>query len=155
MKTSETSFAPTADSFQRWLYRSAPLLALLLAVAMVSGACRRRRTSVATPPQPEALATTAPGVSNGAGSTTPFVQAHVAVAVQPGPAAASVQERRANLDVENLNAILDTYITAHDRVPKSVEEMVALKLIPRAPVPPPGKRYVIDQVRRTISEVGN
>ncbi len=75
--------------------------------------------------------------------------------MQPGPAAASVQERRSNLEVENLNVILETYSTAYDRVPRTVEEMVALKLIPRAPVPPPGKKYLIDPVRRAIKEVSN
>lgn len=57
------------------------------------------------------------------------------------------------MDVESLNTILGNYIVATDKVPKSFEEMVKLKLLPRVPTPPPGKKYIIDQVSHKVKVV--
>ena len=54
------------------------------------------------------------------------------------------------MDVESLNTVLGDYIASKDRIPKNLEEMVRLKLIPHVPKPPPGYKYEIDQVRGKV-----
>ena len=48
------------------------------------------------------------------------------------------------MDLDSLNTLLNRYVTATERVPKTIEEMVKLKIIPRVPPAPAGQKYVID-----------
>jgi hypothetical protein len=64
------------------------------------------------------------------------------IAAVPGQIPAEVQNL--GKDEEALNSLVEEFYTAHDRLPKSIDEMVQMKFIQKAPTPPPGKRYVID-----------
>jgi len=55
------------------------------------------------------------------------------------------EDEAPNDATEQLNAILGDYIDAYNRVPKDLDELVRLKLIPRIPDPPAGKKYKINQ----------
>ena len=50
-----------------------------------------------------------------------------------------------------LNDFLGDYIKQHKRVPKDINEMVALKLITSIPTLPGGKKWVINQQTGKIS----
>jgi hypothetical protein len=67
------------------------------------------------------------------------------------PIPANMQD--VSLDLESLNIILDNYYTAYEKVPKDINDMIRLKLIKRAPTPPPGKKYVIDPKKHKINVV--
>jgi len=56
------------------------------------------------------------------------------------------------MDLNSLDSILQDYANASGRVPKTFQEMVDLKLIPRVPQPPAGKQWVIDPVQIRIKE---
>lgn len=97
------------------------------------------------------------------GPTAPVGQAHAAGPVQESetgaslaaaqPAAAGAAPGRPNemsLDIESIEGVLNDYADAFGRVPKDLDEMVRLKLIPRVPPAPPGKVYVIKAEQRQI-----
>jgi len=56
---------------------------------------------------------------------------------------------------ESLNIAIQTFYTAAGRVPKDIDELVHLELIPQAPTTPPGKKFVIDPVKRQVKLVSN
>jgi len=120
----------------------------LLAFCIASGCSEKE-----PPPPPNRVAVVprpAPASVKPAPAPAP-APAPVAPAASPvATVTAPAQPREQPMDLGSLDSILDNYGAQHDRVPKSLEEMVALKLIPRMPTPPPGKRYVIDQQKRRI-----
>jgi hypothetical protein len=66
------------------------------------------------------------------------------------PVGAAASPREQPMDIGSLNTVLRNYIGATDKVPKSIEEMVKLKLLPRMPSAPPGKKLVLDTRRQEI-----
>ena len=93
----------------------------------------------ASTPAPAAVSANAPESSNPPPPDAP--------AAEPQQLTASEEM---SLVPESLNSVLRDYYDAESRVPKDLEEMVQLKLIPRVPTPPPGKKYVIDATKRRV-----
>ena len=54
---------------------------------------------------------------------------------------------------EGANNAIQTFYTATGRVPTDIAELVRLKLIPEFPDPPPGKKVVIDPIKRQVKLV--
>jgi hypothetical protein len=106
-----------------------------------------------TPPEPAVVPSAPAAVSIQAENAPPPPPPVSSPDGTPAPEAPQ-GPREVPMDVESLNTILGNYIVATDKVPKSFEEMVKLKLIPRVPTPPPGKKYVIDPVSLKV-EVRN
>jgi hypothetical protein len=93
------------------------------------------------------LITESPDSTTTAAATAPEIaraQAATSEILSPGPDGDLT---------ETLNGILTDYADAHGRVPKDLAEMVRLKLIPRIPEAPPGKRFLINAERREIALV--
>jgi len=53
--------------------------------------------------------------------------------------------------LHTLNMFLLEYQAGGGRVPATVDEMVSLKIVPKIPPPPSGKRFEVDQQKAMIS----
>lgn len=54
---------------------------------------------------------------------------------------------------EGANNAIQCFYTATGRVPMDIAELVRLKFIPEFPDPPPGKKVVIDPIKRQVKLV--
>ncbi len=53
-------------------------------------------------------------------------------------------------NIEMLTIAISDYFSAKGTVPADINELVRAKFIDRAPTPPPGRKYVVDPVKRTV-----
>ncbi|MBM3877108.1 MAG: hypothetical protein FJ386_10355 [Verrucomicrobia bacterium] len=72
----------------------------------------------------------------------------------PAPAPAPDDGPRNDPGIEALNIAIGDYFSANGTVPKDISELVRGKFLDKPPVPPPGKRYVIDPTRRQAKLAG-
>lgn len=57
-------------------------------------------------------------------------------------------------DLDSLNLAVRDFIRAYGKPPRSVEELVDKKVIPRLPAAPPGKKYSFDETTKTVVLAG-
>lgn len=74
----------------------------------------------------------------------------------PAPAASapglpSAQQPVPTNDLEMLNQAMSRYVEISPVPPSDIADLYRVKLIPRVPVPPPGKKYVVDKISWQVS----
>ena len=135
---------------QRWF----PVVLLCVGVAAAGSGCSKRRKTETAPPAAPAVdvssLTSAPsGTSDTEGAPkdpefpNPGLQ-------KPG----TINEDGVEVGAAALtDALQNYYYATAGQVPESLEAMVRLKLIARIPVPPPGKKYVLDRKKAVVTMV--
>ena len=59
-------------------------------------------------------------------------------------------ERSPQASLELLNELLKDWVLTHSTFPNDLQEFVTKGALPRLPVAPPGKKFVIDPQRRSV-----
>jgi len=59
-------------------------------------------------------------------------------------------ERSPQASLELLNELLKDWVLTHSTFPNDIQEFVTKGALPRLPVAPPGKRFVIDPQQRRV-----
>jgi ABC-type Fe3+-hydroxamate transport system substrate-binding protein len=75
----------------------------------------------------------------------------------PGVVAASAEaptdEPSGQVSLEQINKAMKEYIVISPTPPSDLAELYRAKLIPKIPVPPPGKVYVVDKKKAQVALV--
>jgi hypothetical protein len=129
------------------------LLTFCLVGLFVVTACRKKSDPPPSSEDQPAPAAAEPGkplslIPDNAAPPPPTVPSVENAAAPPDVPEGTSREQP--MDVESLNTVIGDYIASKDRIPKDFAEMVRLKLLPRAPTPPPGYTYEIDQIRGKV-----
>lgn len=74
-------------------------------------------------------------------------------AVANAPVEAVSDEPTGQVSLEQLNKAMKEYIVINPTPPTDLAELYRAKLIPKIPVPPPGKVYVVDQKKAQVALV--
>lgn len=127
------------------------IVPILCAASVLAGvSCGERNApapTAATPaaaPSPSA-ASPGPGSAPAEGTFAPNV-----VNDAMGPFKRDLDGNSPDAHLRALNAALGFWLAAGRPFPKDVYELVAAKLIPRVPSPPPGKRFVLDPASNQV-----
>jgi hypothetical protein len=116
-----------------------------LAFGLFSG-CHREPS-----PAPSAAPTAARSVSvDVASESAPPPPAPAGAAA---PVEATTDEPTGSVSLEQLNKAMKDYIVISPTPPDDLAELYRAKLIPRIPVPPPGKVYVVDKKKAQVTLV--
>lgn len=116
-------------------------------------------TGCSDPLLDEPLAAPPPQVEN-ADMSSIIEPGKAPVAPPPGMAAAPVPTAENNpipeavateQTLHTLNMFLLEYQAGGGRIPATVDEMVSMKIVPKLPPPPSGKRFEVDQQKAVIT----
>ena len=123
------------------------LPALLLLCAAGGGAlvaCRDQNVPVPTVENPGPAATPSAAPPTAGGEVPDGTFAPKVVGDAMGPFKRDLEGNSPDAHLRALNAALTFWLAAGRPLPKDLYELVAAKLLPRIPAPPPGKRFAID-----------
>ena len=59
-------------------------------------------------------------------------------------------EKSPQASLELLNETLKNWVLRNNNYPKDLQEFVTAGMLPRLPIPPPGKRFVVDPEKRSV-----
>ena len=105
---------------------------VVLSLAVLLGACRRRSAPPTAPPSPSP-------VSEPANATAPK-----AIAPSAPSAGAAGRIVAGDQNLPALNAALKAYIAKHKKAPAKLDDLATEGFVPFVPFAPPGMRYELD-----------
>jgi hypothetical protein len=113
------------------------VVATLLATLGVAG-CSKKTEPPPPEPRPAAAAVSVDATPEAAAPPAPTPN-------EPPPTGAPASAPEHELSLKELTTAVQTYMQVNPEYPKDLNDLVKMKLLKKMPVPPPGKKFVIDR----------
>jgi hypothetical protein len=112
---------------------------ILLLSLLVTGCRRQAEPRTVYLPMPRLSVSSAESATPSAGTEGPSQSEALAVA-----ALDDTTQEGVDATLATLNSMVADFPLSYNRTPKDLDELVTLKLLPKVPEAPPGKKYAID-----------